>query len=129
MGKKLIEFPSTTMLAGSFNEIPDVAVYPYFFLKNGEKKVGCDTSPSDKNTEATITSPGTLANNKCHREVNLVWNPPQKCTNDQITSGETSKCRVKEDIYFFTFTMGNTRKDKFWVGQNSFGFYVDHEYE
>lgn len=128
--KKLIELPSTTVLAGSFDEIPNEAIYPYYTKQNGERKVGCDTSNNNTNTEATITSSSALAlNNKCQREVDLAWTPPPKCTNDQITSGDTSMCRSKDDLYFFTFTMGNTASDKFWVGQNSFGFYVDHDYE
>ena len=39
------------------------------------------------------------------------------------------KCRTKDDIFFFTFTMGDTSSKQFWVGQNSFGFYLDHEYD
>lgn len=128
--KKLIELPSTTILAGSFEEIPDVAVYPQYTKQNGERMVGCDNSPSNNNTEATIVSSSAVAfNHNCPREVDLAWNPPQKCTPDQIISGDTLKCRVKDDLYFFTFTMGNTKNDKFWVGQNSFGFYVDNDYE
>lgn len=128
--KKLIGLPSTTVLSGSFEEIPDLAEYPSYTKQNGERKVGCDNDPSNNNTEATIVSASSIAlNSKCQREVDLAWNPPQKCTKDQITSGDTMKCRSKDDLYFFTFTLGNTANHKFWAGQNSFGFYVDHAYD
>ena len=58
--------------------------------------------------------------------VELAWNPPQRCGVQQT---KEVKCRMKNDIFFFTFTMGNTKSKRFWVGQNSFGFYIDYQLE
>jgi len=95
-------------------------------MKNGEQKIGCENKGSNTNTKATIVS--TFDHN-CKREVNLAWTPPVKCTTEQIKNGETLNCRSKDDVYFFTFTVGSTKLDKFWVGQNTFGFYVNHFYD
>ena len=87
-----------------------------------KNKVGCDKRLFGKNTEATVVS----STNNCQRELYLSWTPPPQCTQDQINTGATLLCRRQEDLYFFTFTVGNSQKDRFYIGQNSFGFYVNH---
>ena len=98
-------------------------------MHDGERKVGCDDPNYKENSseEATIVSHTNFDPERIGIE--LAWNPPPRCTKEQIESGQTMKCRKKEDIFFFTFTMGNTRTTKFYIGQNSFGFYVDDEYD
>ena len=72
--------------------------------------------------EATVVSPGGMI---CKNGVILSWIPPPKCTEDQIANEATHLCRTNEDIYFFLFTVGNTQgQNKFYIGQNTFGFYV-----
>ena len=115
------------MLVGSFKEVPELAIYPNSTMQDGKRKVGCDTDPSNI-SKATIVSSNSM-HTMYKREVELAWTPPPKCRNDQIERGDTMKCRVENDLYFFTFTMGSTRDEKFWIGQNSFGFYVDHNYD
>jgi len=126
--KKFVQ-PESFQLAGSFNQIPNVAVYPNMTMHNGERKVGCD----DPNYEENISERATIVSHTSFDPerigIELAWNPPPRCTEEQIESGQTMKCRKKEDIFFFTFTMGNTRTTKFYIGQNSFGFYVDDEYD
>jgi len=121
--------PDSFQLAGSFVQIPDVAVYPNMTMAGGEQKVGC----KDPNYEANASEAATIVSHSKFDDerigVELAWNPPPRCTEEQIGSGETMKCRTKDDIFFFTFTMGNTRTEKFYIGQNSFGFYVDDEYD
>ena len=125
--RKLVAFPSTTMLAGSFGEVPEVAVYPNATMQDGKRKVGCAEDPSNI-SKATIASPNFRLN-ICKTEVDLAWTPPPRCKGDQVRRGDTMKCRVEDDLYFFTYTMGSTRSGKFWVGQNSFGFSVDYDFE
>ena len=96
-------------------------------MHDGTQKVGCDKSLSNNNQKATIVSHGKF--DKERNGVELAWNPPQKCTEEQIKEEDTMKCRAKNDLFFFTFTMGDTKSKLFWVGQNSFGFYLDHEFD
>ena len=96
-------------------------------MHDGMRKVGCDKDVDNNNVKATIVSHRLFDYERYG--VELAWNPPQRCTDEQIESGETMKCRTKDSIYFFTYTMGDTATGKFWIGQNSFGFYVDHEYD
>jgi len=119
--------PDSWHLAGDFIEIPNIAVYPNMTMHDGMRKVGCDKEVDNNNVKATIVSHRLFDYERYG--VELAWNPPQKCTDEQIESGETMKCRTKDSIYFFTYTMGDTATGKFWIGQNSFGFYVDHEYD
>jgi len=124
--KKFIA-PSSWMLSGDFEEIPDVAIYPNETMHDGTQKVGCDNDVDNNNQKATIVSHSKFDEER--NGVELRWNPPQICTENQIKEGDTMKCRTKDDIFFFTFTMGDTGSKLFWVGQNSFGFYLDHEYD
>jgi len=119
--------PDSWHLAGDFIEIPNIAVYPNMTMHDGMRKVGCDKEVDNNNVKATIVSHRLFDYERYG--VELAWNPPQRCTDEQIESGETMKCRTKDSIYFFTYTMGDTATGKFWIGQNSFGFYVDHEYD
>jgi len=119
--------PDSWHLAGDFIEIPNIAVYPNMTMHDGMRKVGCEKEVDNNNAKATIVSHRLFDYERYG--VELAWNPPQKCTDEQIESGETMKCRTKDSIYFFTYTMGDTATGKFWIGQNSFGFYVDHEYD
>jgi len=119
--------PDSWHLAGDFIEIPNIAVYPNMTMHDGVRKVGCDKEVDNNNVKATIVSHRLFDYERYG--VELAWNPPQRCTDEQIESGETMKCRTKDSIYFFTYTMGDTATGKFWIGQNSFGFYVDHEYD
>lgn len=124
--KKFIA-PSSWMLSGDFIEIENVAVYPNETMHDGQQKVGCDKDMYNNNEKATIVSHSKF--NEERDGLELEWNPPQRCTEEQLQSGDTMKCRTKDDIFFFTFTMGNTKSQLFWVGQNSFGFYLDHEFD
>ena len=124
--KKFIA-PSSWVLAGEFIEIPNVAVYPNERIHEITRKVGCDKSLSNNNQEATIVSHHTFDLERNGLE--LAWNPPQRCGEQQTKEGDTVKCRMKNDIFFFTFTMGNTKSKRFWVGQSSFGFYIDYQLE
>jgi len=121
--------PDSFQLAGSFEQIPDVATYPNMTMADGERKVGCnDPNYADNASEETTI----VSHTKFDPErigVELAWNPPPRCTEGQIESNDTMKCRKKDDIFFFTYTMGNTKLAKFYIGQNSFGFYVDDEYD
>jgi len=119
--------PDSWHLAGDFIEIPNIAVYPNMTMHDGMRKVGCDKEVDNNNVKATIVSHRLFDYERYG--VELAWNPPQRCTDEEIESGETMKCRTKDSIYFFTYTMGDTATGKFWIGQNSFGFYVDHEYD
>jgi len=119
--------PDSWHLAGDFIEIPNIAVYPNMTMHDGMRKVGCDKEVDNNNIKATIVSHRLFDYERYG--VELAWNPPQRCTDEEIESGETMKCRTKDSIYFFTYTMGDTATGKFWIGQNSFGFYVDHEYD
>jgi len=119
--------PSSWMLAGSFEEKPLHNVYPNMTMHNGEQKAGCDKDEANNNEKATIVSHANF--NEERSGVELAWNPPRKCTEDQLANGETMKCRKKEDLFFFTYTIGNTDTGSFWIGQNSFAFYVDNEYQ
>lgn len=110
--------PSSWMLAGSFVEKPLHAVYP---------KAGCDKDEANHNEKATIVSHSNF--NTERDGIELAWNPPRKCTEYQIANNETMKCRTKEDLFFFTYTTGNKDTGSFWIGQNSFAFYVDFEYQ
>jgi len=119
--------PDSWHLAGDFIEIPNIAVYPNMTMHDGMRKVGCDKEVDNNNIKATIVSHRLFDYERYG--VELAWNPPQRCTDEEVESGETMKCRTKDSIYFFTYTMGDTATGKFWIGQNSFGFYVDHEYD
>lgn len=107
-----------SIIAGSFVEFPGKAEFP---KDSNGKKVGCDKRLFYKNTDATIVS----ADSTCKKEVDLEWIPPPKCTEDEKNIGNTLLCRLPKDLYFFTFTMGKSSEDQFWVGQTSFGFYVN----
>ena len=126
--KKYVD-PDSFQLAGSFVQIPELAVYPNKTMDDGERKVGCSDPNYEANTseEATIVSHHKFDDERIG--VELEWNPPPRCTEEQIENKDTMKCRTKDDIFFFTFTMGNTQTKKFYIGQNSFGFYVDDEYD
>lgn len=121
-GHKLIMKTQETVLSGSFIEEPGVAEYPHQKTNGDRNNVGCDTRLFGKNTEATIVSPTSI----CQREIGLSWTPPPKCTQDQIRNGATHLCRQEEDVYFFTFTTGNSQKSRYYIGQNTFGFHVTH---
>merc|ERR1712179_706142 len=84
------------MLAGSFEEKPLHAVYV---------TRGCDKDEANKNEKATIVSHSNF--NTERDGIELAWNPPRRCTKGQIENKETMKCRTKEDLFFFTYTMGN----------------------
>ena len=136
-GHKYLPETADSVLAGTFNEELGVAEYPYY-LSDGDSgktknKIGCDKSIFTRKTEATVSSP----TKECKRSVILSWNPPPKCTDDQIRNGamNSALCRLNEDIFFLLFTVGNTQntrsvppcsdlKCKFFIGQNTFGFYI-----
>jgi len=120
---KLVTATSESVLSGSFVEKPGEAEYPYYKTKNDAKHVvGCDEKTLfGKNTVATIVS----ADEKCDKDIELAWTPPPLCTQAQIKSKATLLCRQKEDLYFFTFTVGNSQTRNYYVGQNSFGFFVN----
>ena len=126
-GHKFLPETQKSELAGSFHEELGVAEYPFYLVDEGSdkksrNKVGCDKRLFGGKVEATVVSPGGMI---CKNGVILSWIPPPKCTEDQIANGATHLCRTNEDIYFFLFTVGNTQgQNKFYIGQNTFGFYV-----
>jgi len=124
-GQKYLPDKAEGELSGSFKEELHVAEYPYTMIESNSGKikntVGCDKRLFGGKKEATVVSP----TNKCQNSVILSWTPPPKCTQDQLNSGASHLCRRNEDIYFFLFTIGNTKGgNKFYIGQNTFGFYV-----
>lgn len=124
-GQKYLPDKAEGELSGSFIEEQHVAEYPYTMIDSDagkiKNKVGCDKRLFGGKKEATVVSP----TNKCQNSVILSWIPPPRCTQDQLNSGVTHLCRRDDDIYFFLFTMGNTQaENKFYIGQNTFGFYV-----
>jgi len=141
-GHKFLPETGESVLSGTFKEETKVAEFPFFISDSSDEnktiknKVGCDQSLFTRKTEATVSSPSK----ECKRSVILSWYPPPRCTPEQIKSGmaNSATCRLDEDIFFFLFTAGHTgntrstppcidKKCKFFVGQNTFGFYISNK--